>query len=108
MKELSTQDELNSVFAEEIAVLYKHSTRCPISAGANEKLEGLLARHPDAPIYKVDVHAARDLSHSIVERTGVEHQSPQVIVLRRGEPAWTRARMEISAEEVAEQLDAPA
>ena len=108
MKEISTLNELNSVFDEEIAVLYKHSTRCPISAGANEKLEGLLAQRPDAPIYKVDVHESRDLSQSIVDRTGVEHQSPQVIVLRKGEPTWTRARMEISAEGVAEQLAAPA
>ena len=108
MKELSTLTDLNAVFDQEIAVLYKHSTRCPISAGANEKLEGLLAANPDAPIYKVDVHEARGLSQSISERTGVEHQSPQVIVLRRGKPAWTRARMEISAEGVAEQIGAPA
>ena len=108
MKELSTLTELNALFDEEIAVLYKHSTRCPISAGANEKLEGLLAANPDAPIYRVDVHASRDLSQKITERTGVEHQSPQVIVLRNGKPAWTRARMEISAEGVAEQLGVPA
>src|ERR687898_381810 len=98
MKEISTLNELNTVFAKEIAVLYKHSTRCPISAGANEKLEGLLAENPDAPIYKVDVHAARDVSQRITERTGVAHESPQVIVLRNGTPTWNRARMEISAE----------
>ena len=108
MKKLSTEQELDSVFAEETAVLYKHSTRCPISANAHEDLEGYLATNPDAPLYLVDVHASADLSERIVEKTGIEHQSPQVILLRNGTPAWTRARMEISAEELSEQLRATA
>ena len=104
MRQLSTKSELESAFAEDTALLYKHSTRCPISARAHEELEGLLARDPDAPIYLVDVHASRDLSQTISEKTGIEHQSPQVILLRKGTPAWTKARMEISADGVAEQL----
>jgi bacillithiol system protein YtxJ len=104
MKQLSTSGELDSVFGEETAVLYKHSTHCPISAAAHDKVEGFLAQNPDAPVYMVDVHASRDLSQSIVEKTGIEHQSPQLILLRNGKPAWTKARMEISAEELAEQL----
>ena len=108
MKKLSTEQELETVFAEETAVLYKHSTRCPISANAHQDLEGFLAANPDAPLYLVDVHASADLSERIVEKTGIEHQSPQLILLRKGAPSWTRARMEITAEELSEQLRATA
>ena len=108
MKQLSTEQELEAAFGEETAVLYKHSTRCPISANAQRELEGYLATNPDAPLYLVDVHASTDLSERIVERTGIEHQSPQLILLRNGTPAWTKARMEISAEELSQQLRATA
>lgn len=105
MKELSSPSELESVFGEETAVLYKHSTQCPISAAAHRQMDTLLERNPDAPLYKVDVHSAKGLSDTIVERTGIEHQSPQLILLRSGSPTWTSARGEITADGLAEQLE---
>lgn len=108
MKELSSPSDLDSVFAEETAVLYKHSTQCPISAAAHRQVDALLERSPDAPLYKVDVHAAKELSDAIVEKTGIEHQSPQLILLRKGSPTWTSARGEITADALAEQLKASA
>jgi bacillithiol system protein YtxJ len=106
MKQLSDSHELESVFAEETAILYKHSTRCPISAAAHEQLEGFLEKNPDAPLYLVDVHESKKLSDTIVEKTGIEHESPQIILLRNGTPAWTRARMEISGDALEQQLQA--
>jgi bacillithiol system protein YtxJ len=109
MKQLSSSQDLDRVFSEDTAVLYKHSTHCPISAAAQREMESLLEENPAAPLYLVDVHASRDLSDAIVDRTGIEHQSPQLILLRGGEPTWTIARTEITAEALAEQLeDVPA
>lgn len=105
MKELSNPSELDSVFAQETAVLYKHSTQCPISAAAHRQMDTLLERNPDAPLYKVDVHSAKELSDTIVEKTGIEHQSPQLILLRGGSATWTSSRGEITADALEEQLE---
>ncbi len=108
MKELNSPSELESVFGEETAVLYKHSTTCPISAAAHRQMDALLERDPDAPLYKVDVHSAKELSDTIVEKTGIEHESPQLILLRGGSPTWSSDRGEITADGLAEQLRTPA
>lgn len=104
MNELHTVAELESRLAEATTILYKHSTRCPISAAAHRQLETFLERTPDAPLFKVDVHAAADLSDHIAEKTGIEHHSPQLILLRRGEPVWSTAHASITADALAQRL----
>jgi len=104
MRELSTTQELDSVISDEVAIVYKHSTMCPISAAAHREIDQLLERNPDAPIYKVDVHESADLSSYVEEKTGIEHQSPQVILFRNGEVAWEASRLEVTADALEGQL----
>ena len=80
------------------AILFKHSTRCPISAGAHREAEKFLARHPQANIYKVHVIEDRSVSNYIAERTGVRHASPQVILLNAGSVQWHESHYQITAE----------
>lgn len=104
MKELHTPHELDSRLGAGTAVVYKHSTRCPISAAAHRQLERFLERDPDAPLFKVDVHAAAELSDHIVERTGIAHESPQLILFREGKPVWSASHSTITADALAERL----
>jgi bacillithiol system protein YtxJ len=46
----------------------------------------------------VDVRAQRPLSQAIAARSGVPHESPQVILFRCGVPAWSASHHDISAE----------
>ena len=41
------------------------------------------------------------LADEVVNRTGIDHQSPQVIVLRNGQPIYAASHWDISGEEVA-------
>lgn len=104
MKQLSTPGELDSALADGTALVYKHSTTCPISAAAHQELAGFLERNPGAPVYLVDVNASEELSAYVAETTGVRHQSPQLILLRGGKPAWTASHFDITAAAVAQQL----
>lgn len=104
MKDLMTRQEVDAAFSEPSAIVFKHSTRCPISARAQGEMEQVDARGPGAPVYRVDVNEQTELSNYVGERTGIEHQSPQVIVLRDGSPVWHASRMEIHADEVAGQV----
>lgn len=102
MKTLHSSAELQAAIAESHehpVVLYKHSATCPFAARA--QVEVAEAKH-DATIYAVVVQYAKDLSHEIAERTGVEHASPQAIVLDGGEVTWTGWRSEIQKDKLVE------
>ncbi|MBE3554713.1 MAG: bacillithiol system redox-active protein YtxJ [Thermicanus sp.] len=62
-------------------ILFKHSTRCPISARAYREMELLSEEHPEVPMGLVKVIESRPISQEIEKRLGVMHQSPQVILL---------------------------
>jgi bacillithiol system protein YtxJ len=104
MKQLTSSGEVDSAVSGETAALYKHSDTCPISAAAREQVGRFLERHPDAPFYMVNVNDAADVSSYVVEKTGIEHQSPQLIVFRDGEPAWHAAHFDITADALEQQL----
>jgi bacillithiol system protein YtxJ len=104
MKQLRTTQEVDEALTAETAILFKHSTRCPISAGARGEMERFVERNPDAPVYTVDVLADAEASRHLAERTGIQHQSPQVILARGGEAAWHASHFDIRAEAVERQV----
>ena len=66
-------------------VLYKHSSRCGVSAVALEEVDRFAKEHPDAArIYLLDLLAHRDVSDAVASRLGIRHESPQAIFLRDG------------------------
>ena len=44
----------------------------------------------------VDVSRERSLTREIQGRTGISHESPQVIILRDGKPAWSASHFQIT------------
>ena len=56
-----------------------------------------LAAHSHAQAYLVDVRAERPLSQLIAARTGVRHESPQIITLRSGAVVWSASHGDITA-----------
>jgi bacillithiol system protein YtxJ len=106
MDELKTREEVDAAFGREVALVYKHSTMCPISAAAQQQVNRYLQSNPDAPVYLLDVNTSRDASRYVAERTGIEHHSPQAILLRGGEAGWHASHFDITAEALEEQLGA--
>ena len=106
MQPLSSTQEFDAVLKEPTAVVFKHSTRCPISAAAMEQMRELDGRQGDAPIYVVDVNDRRAVSDYIAERLGAPHDSPQAFVLAHGAPVWHASHYSIRADDVAHALEA--
>ena len=97
--EVSDPAALDALFAasgDGPVVLFKHDPFCPISAKAYEALSELGGELP-----LIDVEGAEGIAAEVTARTGVEHESPQVIVLRGGEAVWTASRWEITGAGVA-------
>ncbi len=55
-------------------------------------------------IVLIDVRHFPRLGREVATRTGVRHESPQVIVLRDGEAVWAADHRDIATEEIEEAL----
>lgn len=78
-------------------LIFKHSTRCGISAGAKMRLEGgLEALGERFDLHFLDLLSYRDVSNAVAQTLGVYHQSPQVIVLEGGEVSFDTSHGSIS------------
>ena len=106
MQNLQSPQQLDEALTAPVAVLLKYSTTCPISANARRELASFESGHADQPVYGIDVHQARDLSTAVAKRLGVEHESPQLFVLRGGEPVYTATHWDISAHDLQRELAA--
>jgi bacillithiol system protein YtxJ len=91
--------DLDRLFAEsdeEPVILYKHDFACGISANAYRELAAV-----PGEVSLIDVERQKGLAAEVAHRTGIEHESPQVIVLRNGQPVYAASLWDISGEEVA-------
>jgi bacillithiol system protein YtxJ len=77
-------------------LLFKHSTRCPISMMAKRRLESDWKFTPQQllPVY-LDLIAHRDVSNTITEQFSVRHESPQVLVIKKGKCVYHASHEDI-------------
>ena len=85
-------------------LIFKHSLICPTSTAAFERYQRFLAGHdvPEATFTLVEIQRARDVSKRIAELTGVKHESPQAILVRKGQPVWDASHWAITEDSLAE------
>ena len=95
-------DELLRRSNERPVIIFKHSIACPISAAAYREM----ARVEDVAL--VEVQNARQLSNEIERRTGISHESPQVLVIRNGKVVWEATHWQVKASQVSEAVRANA
>ena len=86
-------------------VIFKHSTRCSISAVALQRLQKV-ARPSDVDFYFLDLLSYRPLSNRIADAFKVPHESPQVLLIRNGECVYEESHMGISMNEIMQQAKA--
>jgi len=98
MEPVRDADELERAFGEPWALVFKHSTRCPVSSAAWREVAAFRREHPDAPVYVVHVVEQRALSNAFAARTGVRHESPQAVLLEAGRAAWHGSHEGVTAE----------
>lgn len=76
-------------------VIFKHSTRCSISAVAFQRLQK--AQQPEGiDFYYLDLLAHRPISNRISEVFRVHHESPQVLVIKEGKCIYDESHLGIS------------
>ncbi|TAJ25413.1 MAG: bacillithiol system redox-active protein YtxJ [Planctomycetota bacterium] len=95
-RRITTKHEYEASFQAPLFLLFKHSPTCPISARAFREYEIFAAAHADVPTAWVHVIDERPLARDASARTGVEHQSPQALLLAHGKAVWNASHDAIS------------
>ena len=84
-------------------LIFKHSTRCPVSSMARYRLEDDW-NFPEAELepYFLDLIKHRDISGAIAQDFQVRHESPQVLLIRNGECTYDASHLDITVDEIRE------
>lgn len=94
---------------ERPVVLFKHSTRCGISAHAKYRLENDWAfSQEELVFFYLDLIAYRPVSNQIADKLSIVHQSPQLILVRNGKAVYDTSHHSIQAASLREALEATA
>ncbi|MEO5644640.1 MAG: bacillithiol system redox-active protein YtxJ [Bacteroidia bacterium] len=108
-KELTSIAELDELIAlseTSTVLILKHSSRCSISKMSLDRLERKWKDGDEqkAVPYFLNLLKHRDVSDAIVQRFGVQHESPQVLLIRNGKCIYSATHSEIEYGEIMETL----
>ena len=83
-------------------LIFKHSTRCPISSVIRNRL---YKNEPPAGVdcYYLDLIANRSLSNQVAERYRIRHESPQVLLIKDGACIFDESHNAIYMEDILEK-----
>jgi bacillithiol system protein YtxJ len=102
---LEKELQLNEIIEQsrlQPVVIFKHSTRCSISAMAMNRLDR--ANNVDTITwYYLDLIAHRNISNRIAETFSVAHESPQILLIKNGECIYEESHNGIDVLEIIEQ-----
>lgn len=91
---------------EKPQLIYKHSHRCSVcfvSKGDLEMAADDIKEHAD--MHFVNVVRSRDASNKIASKLDVRHESPQAILIDKGEVVWHGSHGSIDADAVLEYFE---
>lgn len=100
---LSDVDRLCDASYKAPQVIFKHSTRCNISSVALRRFEAHTPR-PDTVYHFLDLINYRHISNAIAEVFNVYHESPQVLLISKGECIYDESHFGIQSAELEEQI----
>lgn len=86
-------------------VLFKHSTRCGVSSMALNRLDSSedLAKS-SANFYFIDLLAFREISQAVSEEFHIQHESPQLIIVKNGQARYHASHSDIRPNTLLEQI----
>lgn len=90
----------------DLVLIFKHSTRCSISAMALSRFERAFALAPTKFIvhfYMIEVVEQRPISNLITTHFGIEHQSPQVLLIYKNKAVYSVSHNGISYQDICSQ-----
>lgn len=84
---LETANQITDIKQQQgYSAIFKHSTRCSISMMVKKRFELDWDKLPESlPLYYLDLIKYRDLSHQVANDFEINHESPQLLLIKNGE-----------------------
>lgn len=95
-------EELKQMSKQKPVLIFKHSRTCSISATALSRLERNWNEEKAGELqpYYLDLLSFRPISQKIAQELGVDHESPQAIVLKNGEAVYHDSHFGIAFDDI--------
>jgi len=99
-------DEIKQESYNQPVMILKHSTTCSISATALSRLERAWNTDAakDIKPYYLDLLKLRPISNKIAQEFDVDHESPQVLIIKNGKSVYNASHFDIRFDEIVKQL----
>jgi len=97
LTELGQLNEIMTLSNEKPVAIFKHSTRCSVSRMALKQFENEFDSSDKVTPYFLDLIAYREVSNEIANRFGVQHQSPQLLLIKDGKAIYNASHSDIDA-----------
>lgn len=87
-------------------LIFKHSTRCSTSRMSLDRLERNWKTEEMSTVtpYFLDLISYREVSNRIAAEFGIQHESPQVIVVSNGKSILDLSHFEIDYEQIRQRI----
>ena len=105
--ELTSMDQLELLEIQsqiQPVLIFKHSTRCSISRFALKQFENEFDLQDKIAPYFLDLLNHRDISNEIAFQFNVQHQSPQILLLKNRAVVYDTSHENIDATELKKYL----
>jgi bacillithiol system protein YtxJ len=106
---LGSADVLEDVIVtseERLVLLFKHSVTCGTSAQAYDELVDHLSTGQHTTQYViVTVQTHRDLSDAVAARFKVRHETPQTLLIHKGQVVWEASHFSVTTESIKAAID---
>ena len=103
-KKLEILDNLNMIVENSFKkpqIIFKHSTRCSISSTALNRMDNNKVNlDQNYDCYLLDLIKYRDISNKIASLFNIEHESPQVLVIKDGKCIKDFSHLDIYPSEI--------
>jgi len=102
IERLQQLDEIQNESQQQPVLIFKHSTRCSTSRMSLDRLERNWNEKdlPSVKPYFLDLLSYRDISNQIADTFGVQHESPQVILVVNGKSVLDLSHFEIDYDQI--------
>lgn len=97
LEKLNQIDKIVEESTKQNILIFKHSTACSTSRMTLDRLERNWNEEEMAKLkpYYLDLLSFREISNALAQRFDVEHESPQVLIIKKGKSIYDQSHFGI-------------
>jgi bacillithiol system protein YtxJ len=104
LTDINQLEEIRETSFKKPVIIFKHSTRCGTSSMALKQFEREFNLENEISTYFLDILEYRAISTEIINRFGIVHQSPQLLLIKDGKCIYNSSHYEIDASLLASKI----